>query len=234
VDGAFDQRPLIFRREYLMNFEKARFNMVEQQIRPWDVLDQNVLDLLMTVKREEYVPADARALAFADVEIPIGCGQVMLKPVIEGKVLQALQLAESDSVLEIGTGSGFFAALLAARCEWVRTLEIEPELVRLASGNLARNGVENVVVIEGNGVDGWAERAPYDVIVVSGGLQYVPQALLEQLKVGGRLFAFVGEAPVMKARLITCEGEGRFRTEDVFETVVPMLQNAPRHDSFSF
>lgn len=217
-----------------MNFEKARFNMVEQQIRPWEVLDQNVLDLLMTVKREEFVPAAARALAFADVEIPIGAGQVMLKPVIEGKVLQAVQVAKSDSVLEIGTGSGYFAALLAARCEWVRTVEIAPELVKLASDNLARNGVENVVVMQGDGILGWAERAPYDVIVVSGGLHYVPQALLEQLKVGGRLFAFVGEAPVMKARLITCEAAGRFRTEDIFETVVPMLQNAPRQDSFSF
>jgi len=217
-----------------MNFEKARFNMVEQQIRPWEVLDLNVLDLLMTVKREEFVPASARALAFADVEIPIGCGQVMLKPVIEGKVLQALQVAKSDSVLEIGTGSGFFAALLAARAEWVRTMEIEPELVKFASDNLARNGVENGVVAQGDGMAGWAERAPYDVIVLSGGVPFVPQELLEQLKVGGRLFAFVGEAPVMKARLITCEAEGRFRTEDIFETVVPMLRNAPRHDAFSF
>ncbi|MBP8216208.1 MAG: protein-L-isoaspartate O-methyltransferase [Thauera sp.] len=217
-----------------MNFEQARFNMVEQQIRPWEVLDQDVLDLLMTVKREEFVPAVYRDLAFTEVEIPIGCGQVMLKPVIEGKVLQALRLGKADSVLEIGTGSGYFAALLAARTEWVRTIELEPELVKLASANLARNGVENVVVVQGDGIAGWAERAPYDVIVVSGGLPFVPQALLEQLKVGGRLFAFVGEAPVMKARLITCEAEGRFRTEDIFETVVPMLKNAPQRDGFSF
>ncbi len=113
-------------------------------------------------------------------------------------------------------------------------MEIEPELVKLASANLERNGVENVIVAQGDGIDGWPERAPYDVIVVSGGVQEVPQALLEQLKVGGRLFAFVGEAPVMKARLITCEAEGRFRSEDIFETVVPMLQNAARRDSFSF
>ena len=217
-----------------MNFEQARFNMVEQQIRPWEVLDQDVLDLLMTVKREEFVPAAYRDLAFTEVEIPIGCGQVMLKPVIEGKVLQALRLGKADSVLEVGTGSGYFAALLAARTEWVRTIELEPELVKLAGANLERNGVENVVVVQGDGIAGWAERAPYDVIVVSGGLPFVPQALLEQLKVGGRLFAFVGEAPVMKARLITCEAEGRFRTEDIFETVVPMLKNAPQRDGFSF
>lgn len=217
-----------------MNFEKARFNMVEQQIRPWEVLDQNVLDLLMTVRREEFVPAGHRELAFAEVEIPIGCGQVMLKPVIEGKIMQALRVEKTDSVLEIGAGSGYFAALLAARAEWVRAVEIECALVKLASENLARNGVDNVVVVHGDGVDGWAERAPYDVIVVSGGLPFVPQALLEQLKVGGRLFAFVGEAPVMKARLITCEAEGRFRTEDIFETVVPMLKNAPRQDPFRF
>lgn len=217
-----------------MNFEKARFNMVEQQIRPWEVLDQDVLDLLMTVKREEFVPPGHRALAFADVEIPIGHGQVMLKPVIEGKVLQALQLQKSDSVLEVGAGSGFFAALLAARTECVRSVDIEPELVKLAHANLARAGVDNVIVEEGDAACGWACRAPYDVIVVSGGLPVLPQSLLDQLKVGGRLFAFVGEAPVMKARLVVCDAERRFRSTDIFETVVPMLGNTPRQDNFSF
>ncbi|HRP94991.1 MAG TPA: protein-L-isoaspartate O-methyltransferase [Rhodocyclaceae bacterium] len=217
-----------------MNFEQARFNMVEQQIRPWEVLDPDVLDLLMTVKREEFVPAAHRNLAFADVEIPIGCGQVMLKPVIEGKVLQAVQVGRSDSVLEIGAGSGYFAALLAARAEWVRTIDIEPELVQLAADNLDRYGVQNVTVKEADGALGLPCRAPYDLIVVSGGMPTVPQALLEQLKVGGRLFAFVGEAPVMKARLITCIAEGRYKTEDVFETVVPMLKNVQRENGFRF
>lgn len=217
-----------------MNFERARFNMVEQQIRPWEVLDLDVLDLLMTVKREEYVPAAHKTLAFADVEIPIGCGQVMLKPVIEGKVLQALQLKRSDSVLEIGAGSGYFAALLAARSDWVRTIEIEPELARFASENLARNGVDNVIVEEGDAARGWSCRAPYDVIVASGGMPVVPQSLLDQLKVGGRLFAFVGEAPVMEGRLVTCVGEGQFKVEDVFETLVPMLRNVQRKDGFKF
>lgn len=217
-----------------MNFERARFNMVEQQIRPWEVLDQDVLDLLMTVKREEFVPAAYKTLAFADIEVPIGCGQVMLKPPIEGKVLQALQVKRSDTVLEIGAGSGYFAALLAARTDWVRTVEIEPELARLAAENLSRYGVTNVIVEQGDAARGWSEHAPYDVIVVSGGLPMLPASLLAQLKVGGRLFAFVGEAPVMKARLVTCVAEGQYRTEDIFETVVPMLRNVQRNDDFRF
>ena len=137
-----------------MNFEKARFNMVEQQIRPWEVLDFDVLDLLLSVRREEFVPEAYKSLALSEAEIPLGHGASMLIPVIEGKILQALRVTKSDTVLEIGAGSGWFAALLAARAEWVRTMEIEPELVKLASANLARNGVENVVVVQGDGIAG--------------------------------------------------------------------------------
>ncbi|MBW7862166.1 MAG: protein-L-isoaspartate O-methyltransferase [Rhodocyclaceae bacterium] len=217
-----------------MNFEQARFNMVEQQIRTWEVFDHEVLDLLMSVRREEFVPAAWRNLAFADVEIPIGCGQVMLRPVIEAKVLQALKVCKTDSVLEIGAGSGYFAALLAARAEWVRSVDIEPELARLAADNLERYGVQNVGVKEADGAEGLPCRAPYDVIVYSGAIPAVPASVLPQLKVGGRLFAFVGDAPVMTARRITCVAEGRYRTEDLFETVVPVLRNAPPVDSFRF
>lgn len=217
-----------------MNFEQARFNMVEQQIRTWEVLDQGVLDLMMTVRREEFVPAAYRNLAFAEAEIPIGFGQVMLKPVIEGKVMQALQVTRSDSVLEIGAGSGYFAALLAARADNVRTIEIEPGLAELARANLAQYGVENVTVLEGDGSDGWRRAAPYNVIMVSGGVSAVSPKLLEQLKAGGRLFAFVGADPVMKGRLITCLGDGRFSTEDLFETLVPMLKNPRQSAAFQF
>jgi protein-L-isoaspartate(D-aspartate) O-methyltransferase len=217
-----------------MNFERARFNMVEQQVRPWEVLDMDVLDVLMQAHREEFVSPAHRAIALSEAVIPLPCDQEMFTPVIEGKVLQAVQVRKGDQVLEIGAGSGYFAALLAARAAFVRTIDIEPELVKLASANLDRAGVQNVIAEEGDGAQGWAKNAPYDVIVVSGGLPTVPQALLDQLKVGGRLFAFVGEAPVMKARLMTKLSESQFQTVDIFETLVQTLKNAPRHDTFSF
>lgn len=217
-----------------MNFERARFNMVEQQIRPWEVLDMDVLDVLMKVRREEFVPPAFRNISLSEALIPLPCGQEMLTPVVEGKVLQAVQVTPKDQVLEIGTGSGYFAALLAATAEWVRSIEIEPELVKLATANLAAAGVHNVIVEEGDGAQGWAKNAPYNVIVVSGGLPMVPPAFLDQLAVGGRLFAFVGEAPIMKARLVTKVAEGQFQTVDIFETMVPAIRNAARHESFTF
>ena len=217
-----------------MNFEKARFNMVEQQIRPWEVLDFDVLDLLMSVRREEFVPEAYKSLALSEAEIPLGHGASMLIPVIEGKILQAIQVKRSDKVLEVGAGSGYFAALLAARADWVRTVEIDPALVNMAHENLKRYGVENVIVEEGDAIRGWPSNAPYDLIVVSGGVPFIPETLLQQIKVGGRLFAFVGEPQLMTATLVTQVSEGNFRTESLFENAVPMMRNAPQKSQFKF
>lgn len=217
-----------------MDFERARFNMVEQQVRPWEVLDEDVLDSMMTVKREEFVPPDFRSLAFSEAEIPIGCGQIMLSPVIEGKLLQAAQVKPTDTVLEIGAGSGYFAALLAARADWVRSIEIEPQLAAMAADNLNNAGIENVIVEEGDGAEGWPSHGPYDVIVVSGGMPILPPGFQAQLKAGGRLVAFIGQAPVMVARLVTCVREGEYESIDLFENVVPLLRNAKGDSAFHF
>jgi len=217
-----------------MNIEQARFNMIEQQIRPWEVLDQQVLDLLFVVKREDFVPAAYRNLAFADMEIPLGSGQVMLAPKIEAKLLQELGLQKTDKVLEVGTGSGYMAALLAARAEHVVSVESRPEMLAFARENLERAGVANVTLAQADGTQGWAASAPYDAIVVSGSLPEVPAALLKQLRVGGRLAVVVGEAPVMEAQLITCTGEGVYQTVNLFETVVPALEGVAAKSGFSF
>ena len=217
-----------------MNIEQARYNMIEQQIRPWDVLDPQVLDLLFVVKREDFVPPAYRNLAFADMEIPIGSGQLMLAPKIEAKMLQELGLKKTDKVLEIGTGSGYMAALLAARCEHVVTIESRPELVAMAKQNLERAGVANATVELGDGAKGWAQRGPYDAIVVSGSLPLVPDALLKQLRIGGKLAVVVGEAPVMEAQLITCTADGIYNTVNLFETVIPALDGVETRESFTF
>ena len=217
-----------------MNIEQARFNMIEQQIRPWDVLDPQVIDLLFVVKREDFVPAAYRNLAFADMEIPLGGGQVMLTPKIEAKLLQELSLKKTDKVLEIGTGSGHMAALLAARAEHVVSIESRPELQDFARANLERAGVANVTLESGNGANGWPARGPYDAILLSGAVPSVPEALLKQLRVGGRLAAIVGEAPVMEAQLITCTAEGAYNTVNLFETVAPALDGFAAKEGFSF
>ena len=217
-----------------MNIEQARFNMIEQQIRPWDVLDTEVLELLHVVKRENFVPVAHKALAFVDTEIPLPGGENMLFPKIEARLLQDVMVKKHESVLEIGTGSGYMAALLAHRARHVTTVEIAPELKTLAEQNLAANGVANVTVELGDGAQGLTNGAPFDVIVVSGSLPELPEALLKQLKVGGRLAVIIGQAPAMKAQLVTRTGEAGYDTRTLFETSVKPLLLAAKPSAFKF
>ena len=216
-----------------MDFEQARFNMVEQQVRTWAVLDQNVLDLLFAIHRENFVPLAYRTLAFADLEIPLGDGERMWTPKMEARVLQELDLTGSESVLEIGTGSGYLTALLAARAREVTSVEINPRLLSAASAHLAAAGVENVRVERGDGAGGWGSDT-YDAIVLTGSTPVLASAWLKQLKPDGRLFAVVGDAPVMKARLARWSAPGAIVHEDLFETVLRPLQNAPQPARFVF
>ena len=215
------------------DIERARFNMVEQQCRPWEVLDTDVLDLLFTVKREEYVPPAHRSLAFADLELPLGDGQAMWAPKMEARVLQELKIEPGERVLEIGTGSGYFTALLAARDAGVTSVEIHARRAAQARAKLARHGFANVSVEVGDGARGYGRDA-YDVIVLTGSTPILADAFAAQLRPGGRLFAVVGEAPVMKARLIHWTAPGAPVTSDLFETVVPPLVNAPQPARFTF
>lgn len=217
-----------------MDLEKARFNMIEQQIRPWDVLDQEILDLLAVVKREQFVPQAYSALAFVDMEIPLPGGENMMPPRVEARLLQDLNVRKHENVLEIGAGSGYMAALLANRGRHVVTVEIRPELVALARQNLANAGVTNVEVAEGNGAEGWAVAAPYDVICISASVPELPQSILSQVKVGGRIAAIVGDAPVMEARIITRISETEYQVVNVFETLAKPLQGAVQPSRFKF
>ncbi|RQP42316.1 protein-L-isoaspartate O-methyltransferase family protein [Burkholderia ubonensis] len=217
-----------------MNIEQARFNMIEQQIRPWDVLDLEVLGLLSIVKRENFVPAAYRDLAFADLELPLPGGHKMLFPRVEARVLQELAVKKHENVLLIGAGSGYLAALFAARAQHVTAVDIDPAIAKLAEDNLRNNGVTNAEVALGDGSRGWPAKAPYDVICVAGGLPVVPQEMLEQLKTGGRLSAFVGGRPVMKAQVITRIDDKQYRVADVFETYVDHLVNAIEPSRFKF
>jgi protein-L-isoaspartate(D-aspartate) O-methyltransferase len=219
-----------------MNSEQARFNMIEQQIRTWEVLDQDVLDLLYVVRREEFVPPAYRSLAFSDLEIPLNAdpGERMLQPKVEARILQEVAIKKNETALEVGTGSGYFAALLAARGRHVHTVEINPRLKAFGEENLRRAGVKNVTVELGDAARGWGGHAPYDVIVLTGSTPALPQSLLQQLKPGGRLFAVVGDPPVMEARLVRCAAEGSFQASTLFETCVAPLQNALQPERFEF
>ncbi|CAN5887934.1 protein-L-isoaspartate O-methyltransferase [soil metagenome] len=218
--------------------ERLRFNMIEQQIRPWDVLDLEILDLLAAIRREDYVPRAHRALAFFDMEIPLRdgsvAGQFMLSPKVEARMLQDLHIQKHESVLEIGTGSGFMAALLAHRAAQVLTLEIDGELAESAKATLARNGVTNVDVRHADGSKPLPSGPSFDVIVLSGSVARMPQNLLGSLKVGGRMAAVVGDEPMMRAHFATRVSEGKWETVQPWDTVAPRLLNFPEPSRFSF
>ena len=217
-----------------MNIEQARFNMIEQQIRPWDVLNLGVLELLAVVKREDFVPPEHRALAFVDTEVPLPGGQCMLAPKVEARILQELDVRKHERVLEIGAGSGHMAALLAHKAQQVTSLEIDAELASFASANLQRAGVTNASVVHADGAHGLPSDAPFDVIVLSGSVAEVPQALLAQLKTGGRLAAIVGFEPVMRALLITRSSDEGVERRVLFDTVAPRLRGFPEPTRFNF
>ena len=221
-----------------MNIEQARFNMVEQQIRTWEVLDQDVLDLLYVVPREDFVPAAWRNLAFSDMEIPLEGGAVngerMMTPKLEARVLQELAVHKSDRVLEVGTGSGYLTALLAHRAAHVESVEIKPVLFEFGRANLQRHALSNLTLETGDAARGWPRRDPYNVIVLTGSTPVLPKSWLAQLAPGGRLFAVVGDAPIMTAKLVTCTAPGAWSTVELFETVLAPLANAEQPARFRF
>ncbi len=217
-----------------MNYEQARFNMIEQQIRPWNVLDDQVLHLLSVVKREDFVPLAHKALAFVDMEIPLGHGQRMLAPRLEARLLQDAAVQKHEKVLEIGAGSGYLTALLAHQAQRVIALEIEPELAAMARANLQKAGVHNAEVRQFDGAVGAAAEGPFDVIMLGGCVAEVPQNLLSQLKIGGRLVAIVGQDPVMRATIITRGTETEFSTRQPWDSAAPTLVNFPVPSPFRF
>ncbi|HYP70420.1 MAG TPA: protein-L-isoaspartate O-methyltransferase [Variovorax sp.] len=220
------------------DLERLRFNMIEQQIRPWDVLDFDILELLNNIRREDYVPAAHRGLAFFDMEIPLvdggEPGQVMLSPKVEARTLQDLKIQKHESVLEIGTGSGFMAALLAHRAKQVLSLEIDPQLAATAEQNLRKNGVHNVDVRVADGSKPLPSGPTFDVIVLSGSVARVPQNLLGSLNIGGRLAAIVGDEPMMRANFVTRVSEGQWDTVQPWDTVAPRLRGFPEPSRFNF
>jgi protein-L-isoaspartate(D-aspartate) O-methyltransferase len=206
-----------------MNIEQARFNMIEQQIRPWEVLDQGVLSLLSIVKREDFVPPAYRSMAFVDTQVPLPHGQSMLEPKVEARLLQELGVQRHERVLEIGAGSGYMAALLAHKAQHVTTVEIDAELARLASENLKHAWVMNASVVVADASAGLLLDGPFDVIVISGSVAEVPRSLLGQLKPLGRLTAIVGQLPIMRAVLMTRGQDSGHATVELFDTVAPRL-----------
>ena len=217
-----------------LNIEQARFNMVEQQVRPWDVLDARVLQALRSVRREVFVPQEFALQAFSDVMLPLAQGQYMMSPVVEGRVLQALSVQEGERVLEIGTGSGFLAACFSQLGAVVTSVEIFSDLSELAQKTLNEEGYSNVVLETGDASQGWNDHHTYDVIAITGALPSIPEAFKKKLNVGGRLFAVVGKEPAMEAMLVTRNTENDWQTQSLFETSLPYLLHVVPAAKFSF
>ena len=218
----------------MLNIEQARFNMIEQQVRPWDVLDPKVLELMEGVPREPFVPAGYQALAYADTEIPLGHGTTTLPPKVIGRMLQAADIDPLDIALEVGTGSGYQTALLARGCRQVFSVDINAEISAQARKNLDTLGINNATLEVGDAAHGWDQHRPYDVIIITGSLPVLPETFQKSLNRGGRLVAIVGDAPVMEAILITRTGDNEWSRESLFETNVKPLTNAQQPQRFTF
>jgi len=217
-----------------MDFEQARSNMIDQQIRTWEVLDQRVLDTLCNIKREEFIPDEYKKLAFTDCNIPLACNQMTMQPKVEARIIQSLDIAHNDHILEIGTGCAYLTAVLATFGESVISLDIFPDFTQSASSKLTQHNIQNVELITADGIHGWKTKAPYNVIVLTGSLPVLDNEFQEQLAIGGRLFAVIGESPVMNATLITRIDENQWTKEVIFETDISALIGSVETSKFLF
>lgn len=220
-----------------MDFEKARFNMVEQQVRPWDVLNPRVLDVISEIPRENFTPDEYRTLAYVDTRIPLGSYQdhacAMINPNINGRILQALDVKKDELVLEIGTGSGYLTACLAKLGRHVDSVDINPALTAMAEKNLASLGINNINLSTGDASKSWQQKQNYDVIVINAAVRDIPQSYKNMLKVGGRLFVVCGQAPVMTAQLVTRTDKAQWTVQDLFETSIePMIETLEQAFTF--
>lgn len=217
-----------------MNFDQARFNMVEQQVRPWEVLDERVLSVLESIHREDFVPVRYRKMAFADIAIPLGNDQTMMKPVVEGRLLQALELQDGETVLEVGTGSGFIAACLSKLAKSVVSVDIHEQFTKEAAVKLNEKDIKNVELATGDVMSGWQPEQAHDVVVVTGSVLSIPDHFRGWVNPGGRLFVVCGESPAMEAKLLTKLNATEWREESLFETDLPRLVNAEKAPEFEF
>lgn len=217
-----------------IDIEKARRNMISQQIRAWDVLDNETLDLLAQTPREQFVPEQYRDLAFADTCTPIGHGQVMLPPKEEGRIIQSLKILPTETVLEVGTGSGYMTALLAKLAHHVYSVDILPEMTAMAHTHIGTLNIDNVTLETGDASESWTKHSPYDLIVITGSLPELSEAFKQSVNIDGRIFAILGDAPAMQATLFTRTDKDTWETDVLYETVVPRLQNVKERKQFNF